>query len=153
MATYLVFILSARSLRLGPNHKWGGEAQQNPFEGGINLPEKWWSQSSPQTQALCECHIGAASLGLPPAEGLTCGGPNIKWKGKALQKVLMLILRSAGTWDVPWGRFFVILAFSHSLIRGKRGHYNCLGLNHRSTVSQRPGSLPHPADRSSFLQP
>ena len=37
MATYLVFILSARSLRLGPNHKWGGQAQQNPFEGGINL--------------------------------------------------------------------------------------------------------------------
>lgn len=37
MTTYLVFILSTRSFRLGPYYKWGRESQQDPFKGGINL--------------------------------------------------------------------------------------------------------------------
>lgn len=36
MATYLVFVFSARSLGLGPDHEWGGQAQQDPLEGGVN---------------------------------------------------------------------------------------------------------------------
>lgn len=36
MATYLIFVLSATSLGLGPDHEGGGQAQQDPVEGGLH---------------------------------------------------------------------------------------------------------------------